>query len=63
MSQEKNNQAEKKNQTDEGVQLSPEMLDKIKHPRATDQVMRDLSPEELRHNNALVPEVFDEPND
>jgi hypothetical protein len=63
MNQEKNNQAEKNNPEGEGVQLSPEILDKIKHPRATDQVMRDLSPEELRHNNALVPEMFDEPND
>ncbi|MBW4669934.1 MAG: hypothetical protein KME60_21605 [Cyanomargarita calcarea GSE-NOS-MK-12-04C] len=63
MNQKKNNQPEKNNLEGEAVQLSPEMLDKIKHPRATDQVMRDLSPEELKHNNALVPEMFDEPSD
>jgi len=63
MNQEKNNQAEKKNLEGEAVQLSPETLDKIKHPQATEQVMRDLSPEEVRYNNTLVPEMFDEPND
>jgi hypothetical protein len=35
----------------------------IKHPPKMDDVLRDLSPEELRGNQALVPEMLDEPTD
>ncbi|MEC4816204.1 MAG: hypothetical protein SAK29_23490 [Scytonema sp. PMC 1069.18] len=57
------NQAEKNNpQTDE-TQLSPEMRDRIKHPPKIDDVLRDLSPDEIRSNQAVVPEMLDEPTD
>ncbi|KAF3885050.1 MULTISPECIES: hypothetical protein [Nostocales] len=57
------NQAEKTNpQTDES-QLSPEMRDRIKHPPKMDDVLLSLSPDELRNNQAVVPEMLDEPTD
>lgn len=57
------NQAEKTNpQTDES-QLSPEVRDMIKHPPRIDDVLRTQSPDELRGNPAVVPEMLDEPAD
>ncbi|WP_017652518.1 hypothetical protein [Fortiea contorta] len=43
--------------------LSPELLDKIKHPPNIDDVMRQQSPTELRGNPAIVPEIYDQPAD
>jgi hypothetical protein len=64
MTQEKHiNQAEKMNPEEDAPELSPEVLDTIKHPPKMDDVLRDLSPEELRGNQALVPEMLDEPSD
>ncbi|MBF2005369.1 hypothetical protein ACF3DV_20235 [Chlorogloeopsis fritschii PCC 9212] len=57
------NQAEKTNPQGDETQLSPEMLDKIKHPPKMDDVLRDLPPEELKNNQAVVPEMLDEPSD
>jgi hypothetical protein len=56
-------QAEKMNPDEDASQLSPEVLDKIKHPAKMDDVIREQSPEERRSNPALVPEMLDEPND
>ncbi|MBD2773444.1 hypothetical protein [Iningainema tapete] len=57
------NQAEKTNPEADASQLSPEVLDMIKHPPSIDDVMRDLPPEEVRNNPAIVPEMLDEPSD
>ena len=57
------NQAEKTNPPSDESQLSPEMLDKIKHPQKMDDVLLGLSPDELRGNQAVVPEMLDEPTD
>ncbi|MBD2504308.1 hypothetical protein [Anabaena azotica] len=54
-------QAEKMNP--EGAPLSPEVLDMIKHPPKMDDVIREQSPDEKRGNQALVPEMLDEPTD
>ncbi|WP_341526920.1 hypothetical protein WKK05_31005 [Nostoc sp. UHCC 0302] len=56
-------QAEKSNPEGDASQLSPEVLDMIKHPPKMDDVIREQSPEERRGNNALVPEMLDEPSD
>jgi hypothetical protein len=56
-------QAEKMNPDEDASQLSPEVLDKIKHPAKMDDVIREQSPQERRSNPALVPEMLDEPND
>ncbi|MBD6617943.1 hypothetical protein FNW02_19465 [Komarekiella sp. 'clone 1'] len=56
-------QAEKMNSEGDASQLSPEVLDKIKHPPKMDDVIREQSPAERRSNPALVPEMLDEPND
>ncbi|MBG1270180.1 hypothetical protein [Nostoc sp. WHI] len=56
-------QAEKSNPEGDESQLSPEVLDKIKHPPKIDDVIREQSPEERKSNPALVPEMIDEPND
>ncbi|MHC5725351.1 MAG: hypothetical protein ACYT04_51625 [Nostoc sp.] len=56
-------QAEKSNPEGDPLQLSPELLDKIKHPRPIDDVIREQSPQERKSNPALVPEMTDEPND
>lgn len=61
--QTKPSQAEKNNPQADAEQLSPEVLDMIKHPPSIDDVMRNLPPEELRNNPALVPEMLDEPSD
>ena len=64
MTQEKHiNQAEKMNPEEDAPELSPEMLDKIKHPPNIEDVLRELPPEELRGMPGLVPEMLDEPND
>jgi hypothetical protein len=39
------------------------VLDKIKHPPKMDDVIRDLPADERRGNQALVPEMLDEPSD
>ncbi|MEH2116514.1 hypothetical protein [Nostoc sp.] len=57
------NQAEKSNPEGEVSQLSPELLDKIKHPRRIDDVIREQSPEERKSNPALVPEMIDDATD
>lgn len=56
-------QAEKMNSEGDASQLSPEVLDKIKHPPKMDDVIREQSPAERKSNPALVPEMLDEPND
>ncbi|MBW4646132.1 MAG: hypothetical protein KME23_24590 [Goleter apudmare HA4340-LM2] len=56
-------QGENINQEGDPSQLSPELLDKIKHPPKMDDVIREQSPEERRGNPALVPELLDEPRD
>ncbi|MBH8576932.1 hypothetical protein I8752_28890 [Nostocaceae cyanobacterium CENA369] len=56
-------QAEKMNPEGDASQLSPEVLDKIKHPPNIDDVIRQQSPQERRSNPTLVPEMLDEPND
>jgi hypothetical protein len=63
MTQEKHiNQAEKMNPEGDASQLSPEILDKIKHPPNIEDVLRELPPEELRGMPGVVPEMLDEPN-
>ncbi|MEA5506390.1 hypothetical protein VB735_25420 [Halotia wernerae UHCC 0503] len=57
------NQAEKTNPENDASQLSPEILDKIKHPPKMDDVIRQQSPAERRSNPALVPEMLDKPSD
>ncbi|HIK07094.1 MAG TPA: hypothetical protein IGS40_20780 [Trichormus sp. M33_DOE_039] len=56
-------QAEKMNPEGDASQVSPEMRDKIKHPPKMDDVIREQSAEERRGNQALVPEMLDEPTD
>ncbi|HCF28793.1 MAG TPA: hypothetical protein DEV81_16675 [Cyanobacteria bacterium UBA11049] len=56
-------QAEKQNPDSDPSQLDPEVLDKIKHPRSIHDQMKDLSPEEIRGNQAVTPEMLDEPSD
>ncbi|MBW4564032.1 MAG: hypothetical protein KME32_23405 [Mojavia pulchra JT2-VF2] len=56
-------QAEKMNPDTDASQLSPELRDKIKHPAKMDDVIREQSAEERRGNQALVPEMLDEPTD
>ncbi len=57
------NQAEKTNSESDASQLSPEVLDKIKHPPKMDDVIRQQSPAERRSNPTLVPEMLDDPSD
>jgi len=54
------NQAEKNNPKEEAPELSPEMLDKIKHPASIDSTIRNQSPEELKGNPAVSPEMLDD---
>jgi hypothetical protein len=56
-------QAEKMNPEGDASQLSPELLDRIKHPAKMDDVIREQSADERRGNQALVPEMLDEPTD
>ena len=57
------NQAEKQNPDSDPSEISPEVLDKIKHPPSIHDQMKQLSPEELRGNMAITPEMLDEPRD
>lgn len=59
MSSEVPNQAEKTN-PDKPVEIDPKILDRIKHPPAIDDVMRDLPPDELMGNPAIMPEMLNE---
>lgn len=43
--------------------LSPEVLYKIKHPPAIDDVMQQMSPEEQMSNPAITPPTIDDPMD
>ncbi|RCJ39330.1 hypothetical protein A6769_06035 [Nostoc punctiforme NIES-2108] len=56
-------QAEKSNSEGDEPKLSPEVLDKIKHPARIDDVIREQSPQERKSNPALVPEMIDDPTD
>lgn len=40
-----------------------EAIEKIKHPSAIDDVMRELPPEELKGNPSVAPEMLDQPSD
>ncbi|WGV27810.1 hypothetical protein [Halotia branconii] len=57
------NQAEKINSESDASQLSPEVVDKIKHPLKMDDVIRQQSLAERRSNPTLVPEMLEEPSD
>lgn len=50
-------------QEQEDTELDPAVLDRIKHPPAIDDVMNELSPEELMGNPAVVPQTYNEPGD
>lgn len=52
--------AEKNNPEADTEQLSPELLDMIKHPPRIDDALRDLPVEERINNQALVPEMLDD---
>ncbi|AFY32216.1 hypothetical protein [Calothrix sp. PCC 7507] len=54
---------DKINAENDSSQLSPEVLDKIKHPPNIDDVIRQQSPAEHRGNPGLVPETYDQPAD
>ena len=56
-------QAEKQNPDSDPSEIDPEVLDKIKHPRSIHDQMKDLSPEEIKGNQAVSPEMLDEPSD
>lgn len=55
-------QEEPKREDDTGA-LDPEVLDRIKHPPAIDDVMRELDPEERISNPTMAPEMLQEPRD
>lgn len=57
------NQAEKTNPEGDPAALDPAVLDRIKHPPAIDDVMRELPPEELMGNPAVAPEMIQEGSD
>ena len=57
------NQAEKENPEVDQSEIFPEVLDKIKHPPSIHDQMKQLSPEEIRGNQAITPEMLDEPSD
>ncbi|TVP59205.1 MAG: hypothetical protein EA343_20370 [Nodularia sp. (in: Bacteria)] len=64
MNQEKvPNPREKTRPEDAASQLSPEVLDMIKHPPKIDDVIRGQTPAERRANPALVPEMLEQPID
>lgn len=50
----------KNHREDMASQLSPEVLDMIKHPPKMDDVIRGQSPDERRGNQALVPEMLEQ---
>ncbi|OWY65623.1 hypothetical protein B7486_40870 [cyanobacterium TDX16] len=57
------NQAEKQNPPEDPSRLDPEVLDKIKHPPSIHDQMKQLSPEELRANQAVSPEMLNSGED
>jgi hypothetical protein len=60
MSGEVPNQAEKTNPESDPQALDPEILDRIKHPPAIDDVLRELPTDELMGNPGVVPEMLNE---
>ncbi len=60
MSGETSNQEEINNEQDA---IAPEVLDRIKHPPAIDDAMRELSPQELLGNPAMAPQMLDQASD
>lgn len=56
------NQEETKNEQQVDA-IAPELLDKIKHPPAIDDVMEQTDPEELLSNPAVAPQMLDEQRD
>jgi len=58
-----NNQVSGQEPKDDTEALDPEVLDRIKHPPAIDDAMRELSPEELLANPAMAPQMLQEPSD
>ncbi|MGB3651866.1 MAG: hypothetical protein WBA41_11740 [Rivularia sp. (in: cyanobacteria)] len=54
------NQAEKENPKEEAPELSPEVLDKIKHPPSINNTLLNQSPDELKGNPAVSPEMLDD---
>ncbi|WP_414621408.1 hypothetical protein [Calothrix sp. CCY 0018] len=54
------NQADKNNPQEEAPELSPELLDRIKNPASIDSTIRNQSPEELKGNPAVSPEMLDD---
>ena len=56
-------QAEKENPEVDQADIDPVVLDKIKHPPSIHDQMKQLSPEEIRGNQAITPEMLDEPSD
>ncbi len=60
MSGEVPNQAEKTNPESDPAALDPEILDRIKHPPAIDDVLRELPADELMGNPGVVPEMINE---
>jgi hypothetical protein len=56
------NQEEPSSENDSEA-LDPEVLDRIKHPPAIDDTMRELDPEERIENPAVAPQMLDESRD
>ena len=56
-------QAKKENPEADPSQIDPEVLDRIKHPPSIHDQMKQLSPDEIKGNLAVVPEMLDEPRD
>lgn len=54
---------EEPKRADDTEALDPEVLDRIKHPPAIDDVIRDLDPDELLSNPAMAPQMLQEPSD
>ncbi|MBV6626031.1 MAG: hypothetical protein KI793_24380 [Rivularia sp. (in: Bacteria)] len=54
------NQAQKSNSKEEAPELSPELLDRIKNPAPIDNTILNQSPEELKGNPAVSPEMLDD---
>lgn len=63
MSGEPNSQPQKTQPEGDSAALDPAVLDRIKHPPARDDVLQQLSPEELRGDQSVVPEMSDEAGD
>lgn len=55
-------QAEKSTENEE-VELSAEVLDRIKHPPAIEDSLMELSPAERASNSVVAPQMYDEPGD